>query len=70
MNDDYARASVQRPVQSQRTLARQETAEAELERLRLENARLRDTIVQLGSLVAHAHAQGFVGGAKPSTLQG
>lgn len=62
MND---RDAVSRPLQSQRTQARQEETHNELDRLRQENARLRDTIVELGSLVAAAHARGFVAGAKP-----
>lgn len=52
--------SVARPAQSQRTLQRQEDQAAELERLRRENAQLRRTVVQLGSLVGEAHAAGFV----------
>lgn len=51
---------MEREEQSARLAIAREKAMADLAKLKADNARMKDTIVGLGAIVAEAHAAGFV----------
>lgn len=51
---------MEREEQSARSALAREKATADYAKLKVDNAKMKDTIVGLGAIVAEAHAAGFV----------